>query len=355
MPSKVVILSYASSVHTIRWIKALSERGFDIHNISLGGEPVDGIETTIIPYGRLRRAAYFTNAGKVKRLIEKISPALVHAHYATGYGLWGYRAGKHPYLLTVWGSDIINFPNNSIKKFLLRKLLNSADLLTATSKFLLDKTVSIAPKIKDRIKIVPFGVQPPDKVQDYGDSHTTRLVFAKMHHAIYGPDILLRTVHGVRSRGGNITLSMAGEGPMTESLKTLARDLQIEDIVTFDGFIPNDEIFEYIGRHDIMVMPSVVEESFGVAALEAAACGLPVIASDTGGIPEAVINGETGYLVPPGNVESLADAILHLAQDKDLRSKMGRAGREFVKNHYLWDNCADKMAQLYDRLISRGR
>ena len=99
-----------------------------------------------------------------------------------------------------------------------------------------------------------------------------------------------------------------------------------------------------------MVMPSL-SESFGVAVLEAGACGRPAISTKVGGVPEVVKDGETGILVTPGDANALARAILSLAQDADKCRRMGLAGRALVEREYRWQRSLDLMSDLYDRLI----
>ena len=102
-----------------------------------------------------------------------------------------------------------------------------------------------------------------------------------------------------------------------------------------------------------MVMPSVMEsESFGVAVLEASACGRPVIASRVGGVPEVLRHGETGLLVPPGDTDALAKAIISLASDREKCRAMGEAGRELVRADYPWERSLDMLTELYNRSIN---
>jgi glycosyltransferase involved in cell wall biosynthesis len=99
-----------------------------------------------------------------------------------------------------------------------------------------------------------------------------------------------------------------------------------------------------------MVMPSL-KEGFGVAALEAAACGRPVIASDVGGIPEVLVDKETGIMVPVNDVDRLAEAIIMLARDAEMRDEMGRSGYEFVKQNFTWEMSLDMMTALYRKVL----
>lgn len=99
-----------------------------------------------------------------------------------------------------------------------------------------------------------------------------------------------------------------------------------------------------------MVMPSR-EEAFGVAVLEAAACGRPTIASRVGGVPEVIRDNETGLLVPPGDEAALAQALLRLVRDPETCRRMGEAGRALVQKEYLWNDSLNRMSQLYENVI----
>jgi glycosyltransferase involved in cell wall biosynthesis len=116
--------------------------------------------------------------------------------------------------------------------------------------------------------------------------------------------------------------------------------------------VENKKVYDLIRAHHMMVMPSIMEsESFGVASIEAGACGRPVIAAKVGGVPAVVIEGRNGVLVPPGNVEALAEAIIKLADNISTCRKLGQSGYELVKEKFDWQDSLDKMSELYERLI----
>jgi glycosyltransferase involved in cell wall biosynthesis len=107
-----------------------------------------------------------------------------------------------------------------------------------------------------------------------------------------------------------------------------------------------------MGKIDVFVVPSVLDsESFGVAAVEAAACGLPVVASRVGGLVEVVRDGETGFLVPPRDTESLVNKLTALIGSPDMRAQMGANGRALVEREYSWTTCMEKMSQIYESTI----
>jgi glycosyltransferase involved in cell wall biosynthesis len=148
---------------------------------------------------------------------------------------------------------------------------------------------------------------------------------------------------------------MAGkENDYTGYLRNLVVEYNLEKHVRFAGQIDHKKIYHFIAEHHLLVMPSRFE-GFGVAALEASACARPVIATNVGGIPEIIINGKTGILVPPGDEGALAEAILKLANDIGLCHKMGREGYDFAKENYRWERSLDLMSRLYEQLIHESR
>ncbi|NOY89396.1 MAG: glycosyltransferase family 4 protein [FCB group bacterium] len=348
---RIVIFGWAGSVHVRRWAKGLAERGYDIKVISLGFEPIEGIETVVFP--RKGKWSYYRYAAQAVREAKKFQPHLIHIHYAGGFGLWGLKAKFHPTLVSVWGADVIDLPHRFFYGYFIRKILKKSTYISATSKMLKKATIKILPSAKNKIEVIPFGVKLPSSLVKLPPSNKIKICYIKALRKKYGPDILLRAMAKVVREFPNIELNIAGEGELREKLETMIINLNLEKKVNLLGFIRNEEIYSFIKQHHFMVMPSIMEsESFGVAALEAQASGRAVIASNVGGIPEVLVDGKTGILLPKGDVDRLAQAILKLANDYDLMQKMGNAGYEFVKENYSWDKSLDMMTTLYEKLIN---
>ncbi len=351
---RVVIFGWANSVHIIRWVQGLQSRGFEVKVISLGGVEIENCQTKIFP--RKSRWSYFTSAQAAAREALAFKPDLIHAHYVTGFALWALFTKFSPTVLSVWGADIIDFPKSFISRMWLKYVFKKSTHITATSKFLANAVLKLRPSAEKDLSVIPFGVELPDSCEQLSESGSIRLCFIKMHKLKYGPDVLLKAMVKVIKVIPDISLSMAGEGEMTPKLIKMVEELGIKKNVDFTGFIPNNEIYSFIMKHDIMVMPSVMDsESFGVAVIEASACGRPVIASKVGGVHEVLIDDKTGILVPPNDVEKLAEAIIKLAQNADMRNKMGKQGYDFVKKNYSWDCSLDQMVNLYERLIDGSK
>jgi glycosyltransferase involved in cell wall biosynthesis len=259
-------------------------------------------------------------------------------------------------MASVWGADIIDLSGWPFYRWVINRVLKNATHITATSEFLEKAAVGFNPIVTRKISVIPFGVEVPDEIEPLPPHRPFKLCFIKSLRPKYGPDILLSAVNEVKKQIADIQLTMAGDGPMKERLEWIIKELELESNVTLAGFVPNQKVYNLIRQHHAMVMPSIMDsESFGVAAIEAGACGRPVIASRVGGVPEVIVDSRTGLLVPPKDHLALAQAIIKLASDINLCDKMGREGYEFVRQHYQWAKSLDLMCELYERVIHDSR
>lgn len=364
---KVVFLAGASSIHTIRWVNALSDAGVEVVLVTQH----DGVEA-LRPSVRLHRLpysgelGYFRNVAALRRLLALEQPDLLNAHYASGYGTMAQLSGFHPYLLSVWGSDVYDFPQKSpIHRWWLRRNLMAADTVASTSHVMAKQTRRIAPGL-GQIAITPFGVEtgqfaPGDACVKMPDAPIV-IGTVKTLAPKYGIDTLINAVallvddlKGDRpDLASRIRLRIVGGGPQADSLKALAMERGIAVISEFRGSVAHREIPAQLQDLDIYAALSRLDsESFGVAILEAGACGLPVVVSDAGGLPEVVLDGETGIVVPRNNPAAAAQALRKLVLDRDLRDRMGVTARNHVTARYEWTACVDAMSALYQSVIDK--
>jgi len=181
-------------------------------------------------------------------------------------------------------------------------------------------------------------------------------VVAKLLRPKYGIDILIKAFKILTKKYNSVELHIIGDGEQRKELENLASDLNISSKVKFWGYVKNEDLPSKLSMMDIFAMPSIREsESFGVAAVEASAMGLPVVASNIGGIPEVVLNGKTGFLVKPGDVDELAKYLEILVINENLRKKMGDAGRRFVEEKYDWQKNVSDMEEIYKMVIQRSK
>src|SRR5690606_18282706 len=145
-----------------------------------------------------------------------------------------------------------------------------------------------------------------------------------------------------------LRLLIVGGGPQETQLKKMASELGISEQTEFRGRIPHSLVPQSLRELDIYVALSVRDsESFGVAIVEASACGLPVVVSDADGPREVVVDGKTGFVVPKKDPNAAAAALRRLVLDAELRRRMGAAGRKHVLANYTWEQCVDTMISAY--------
>lgn len=359
---RIALLGPASSIHLQRWAWALAERGhavgvFTQHACDRGLLP-DRADVFVLP--RRGSLGYFTNAWHARRLLKRWRPDVVNAHYASGYGTTAALCGARPVLLSVWGSDVYEFPyEGRLKGWWLRRNLRHADAIASTSEAMAGQVRSLVPALLD-VAITPFGIDtarfaptPRTAPRPHGGVviGTVKSLAPK-----YGIDVLLRAFAQLVAQLGEeagLTLELVGDGEQRAELEALVLALGIAPHVHFVGAVPHAEVPRWLNRFDVYVAASRLE-SFGVAVLEASACELPVVVSDAGGLPEVVMDGETGLVVPSEDSAALAAALRRLVDDAGLRRRFGTAGRVHVERKYEWGRCVSVMERCLERLVRQG-
>jgi phosphatidylinositol alpha-1,6-mannosyltransferase len=167
-----------------------------------------------------------------------------------------------------------------------------------------------------------------------------------------GQDALIRAMPLIRRRVPDVALLIVGDGPDADRLRRLARSAGVEDRVTFTGEVPWAEMPDHFAAGDVFAMPCRTRkagldvEGLGMVYLEASASGLPVVAGDSGGAPDAVREDETGFVVPGRDIAVIADRVATLLSDRGLARRMGTAGRAWVEAEWGWDRLAERMTRL---------
>jgi phosphatidyl-myo-inositol dimannoside synthase len=188
------------------------------------------------------------------------------------------------------------------------------------------------------------GVDPEPLRRRYGlDGGPWLLTVARLDFH-KGIDTVIRALPAIRARVPTLRYAVAGVGSRRSALEALVAELGLGGAVRLLGFVPDEDLPALYNAADVFVLVSrryeLLVEGFGIACVEASACGLPVIASRSGGLPEAVREGETGWLVDPDDPGALAARAVQLLEDEPLRRRLGAAGRAAVEAHYNWDRVA---------------
>ncbi|MFA4917419.1 MAG: glycosyltransferase [Syntrophales bacterium] len=362
---RICILGNAASVHIVKWANGLIRLGHKVWVISADPISIHKFDSEVIvevlPFRPL--AGYYLNRYRAKKLINKIDPDILNTHYASGYGTLSRLIGFQPTLLSVWGSDVFDVPYQSrFLNKLVRKNLNDATRIASTSTIMKIEVEKLF-KPRENIFVTPFGVdlqkfRPETKRAD----KFITIGIVKTIAEKYGQAYLVKAIKIVLDRlcadgfsddAKRIRLLIVGDGPQRDEIKILIHNLGLDSIVIMTGEITHSAVQGYLNQIDICCFPSTLEsESFGVSVIEASACEVPVIASNIGGLPEVIIDGETGYLVKPCNEFDLAEKIYLLVINPELRQKMGAQGRRFVIENYDWQENLQRMVNYMEQVVN---
>ncbi len=208
---------------------------------------------------------------------------------------------------------------------------------------------------RERIEVIYPGVDAVWYCPDDATPRSARPTFLYLGRLkrYKGVEIALRAVAAACAGGADLALDIAGQGDDRPRLERLAAALRVANRVRFLGFVPPDEKRRLMRAAWAVVLPSP-KEGWGITNVEAAACGTPALASDSPGLRESVRHGETGFLVPHGDVAALAARMLELARDPALVARLGRAARGFATG-LSWERAAAATEAQLQRVIAQGR
>jgi glycosyltransferase involved in cell wall biosynthesis len=304
-----------------------------------GDELRDGLHLAGVP----TRQVEFSGIGDVsgmRRLASAIRserPALIHTHVLGGRRLiWllkGLSAAK--IVAHLWGTH-----SEELRPLRLGRM-STADAVLAASKAVAAAAGGDVTVVYPGVEVANEAAHPPSAPPVIGTA--ARLEPVKNLSALVEALALLRR------RGSDARVEIAGQGSSQPGLLALAQRLGIADAITFLGW--RDDVEALHGAWRAFAAPSLYE-GFPLAALEAMASGLPIVASDTGGLPEMVDDGRTGFLVPVGDAEALAQRLALLLSDDQLCGRMSSASRERVRQRFSATRMAAETLEIYDRLLA---
>ena len=354
---KLCILADAESIHTKKWIQYFSKLSYSIHLISMRDTEYkypSNVRLHIINPPFASKLSYFLLVSKVKSIVKGINPDILHSYYASSYGMLGMGCNWHPYIISAWGSDIYEFPKmNIFNKKLLEKILNSADIICSTSK---DMAIETNKYYNKEIVLTPFGVDTNifKETTPILNNNFITIGVTKSLEKVYGINYLIEAFAELTKEWKNdeLRLLVVGSGSEIDNLKLLCKEKGITSKVEFAGKVKNEVIPEYLNRMDIVCFPSL-SESFGVAAVEAGACGRPVVASKVGGLKEIIIDGYNGYLVEPKSVKDIKNKLKEMLTKKNELRELSNNAINYVNKNYNWESNAKIMEELYNRYLKK--
>ena len=341
-----------SEAHLLSLLPRLKERGWDIRFLMLhehepgAWEFADALTARGVPLDEIPLRADVDPVAFIRIVgyLARRRPTILHTHlvHADVYGqLTGAVTGVPVRISTKHGFN--EFREN--RGFALgdRAIASLAHAHIAISRGLARYLEEVEGFDGESFEIVHYGIEPNGTPRRFAGGEPRLLCVGRLI-PIKGHIVLLRAFAEARRQVPGLRLDIAGRGPLEPALRALAKELELEDVVRFLGYVA--PIQRAIEDAAVVVVPSL-GEGFGMVALEAMERSRPVIAAEIGGLGELVDDGVTGLLVPPGDADGLARAIVRLAGDLGAAARMGEAGRRRALDQFLQDRCTDRTEILY--------
>jgi len=310
----------------------LAERGVDARFVGLDASGADPFYAQLaVPYVRLSSPLRLRRA---LRGADIVHTHLVHADVLGALAAWGT-----PLVSTKHNDDPFRSgPYRFVERTITRRARRVIAITDSLKRFCVER-VGLP---EEQLEVIPYGLNEPPR--PWGENPPLELAEGPVVAAVArlvpqkGIDVAIRALAGW-DRG---TLVVLGEGPERASLEKLAEELGVRAL--FPGHLP--DVAAVLRRADVLVHPARWE-GFGLAVLEAMLCGLPVVATRVSSIPEIVVDGETGLLVPPDDPAALGEALQRVLADP---GGLGAAGRERARAEFSVERMAERTAELYERL-----
>jgi phosphatidylinositol alpha-1,6-mannosyltransferase len=296
---------------------------------------------------------------------EKIDILICGVPVSLGFlGLLFYKTMKIPYIVFYYGGEFNKYRKRTVLFRLLQVILRNARFIVANSEFTSQEVLKFDVDAERVIKITPG--TDTDKFRPGLDSGKLKERFP-----LEGKKVLLTVARLARRKGIDSVISVlprviaqvpdlvyliVGIGKDADYLRTLVKERSLEEHVIFVGAVTEEELPLYYNACDIYVMPNrqtegqEVLEGFGISFIEANACAKPVIGGISGGVKDAVLDGQTGLLVDSNSKALLADSIIRLAKDSEYANKLGNNGQQRVENEFRWGQRAQKMKEIIERI-----
>jgi glycosyltransferase involved in cell wall biosynthesis len=299
---------------------------------------------------------------QVRHLVQKIKPDLLHGHFVTIYGFLAACSGFHPLVVSTWGSDVLIDPEKSImKRRLVKYALKRADLITCDGRNLEVAIGELGGKA-ERTHIVYHGVDTKKFTpasngnnileERFGGSQLW-VINIRGFKPIYDMETFIRAMPLVLKQIHSVKFIIAGEGERKDYFIKLSKRMNVFDSIEFVGLIPHDELPQYLASSDVYVSTSL-SDSMALSTMEAMACGLAPVITDIGDNRRWIKDGENGFIVPIKDPEVLAERIIYLLKNPDIRKKFGERNRKIIEER---NNCHKEMAKMdniYKELVKGG-
>ncbi len=358
---KICYIGDAESVHTKRWVSWFADKGYDVHLITDRPGHIYNVEFHRVKKGR-KPISFILESARIKKLIKKIKPDILHAHYASSYGTFGARSGFHPFIVSVWGSDVLVDPKES--KFVdnyVRYTLKKADVITTDGQNTYDEMVQHFKVDKDKINIIYHGVNTKMFNFDKYDKNFSKEIFKekcpiatsiRFLNKKNDMETFIKAIPLVLEKVKNAKFIIGGDGPQEQELKDLAKSLNVSNAIYFSGYINHKELPRYLASSTVYVSTALWDGGISVVTLDAMACGLPIISTNVANASQWIEDNKNGFLIETKDYKTLAEKLIFLLRFTETAKRLGELNKNIIDEQQNEDNEMTKMANIYKDVIT---
>jgi len=368
--AKICFAADAADIHTQKWAKYFADREYEVHLISFTSpsENLENINLHLLrKFGaKTKILKYIINPlyalKQAKKLVKKIKPDVIHGHSVIGHTIIMALTGFHPFVASAWGSDVLIYPRESkIVRYAVLFTLRRADIITSDGENTKEAIIKMGIE-GEKIKTILHGVDtrkfspsPKDEnlTQKLETSGLPTVISTRRLRPICDVETLVKAVPLVLKQIPEAKFIIAGEGEQKEYLIALAKSLNVLHATRFVGWTPNDKLPKYLSSSDVYVSTSLSDSGLSAATAEAMACGLAVVITESGDNRRWVKDGENGFIIPLKEPKTLAEKIIYLLRNEDVKMEFGRRSREIIKERNDYYKEMEKMENIYKEMIGR--
>ena len=364
---KICYIADGSSIHTQRWLNYFAGKGHEVHLIYWKTRPGYDKAVHIHLLKRFapkiwpvtRYLSFLQWIFQIRKLVKEIQPDIMDAHFIIDNGQLAACSGFHPFVVTAWGSDVLIFPRrNFLWRIVAKFVLKRADRVVCDSEVVKKGLLWLGTR-PDKIAIIYNGIdtskfnpQRKDESlkQKLGISGFPTVICIRHLRPLYNVEMLVKAIPLVLKQVPQARFIIGGDGEQRGYLENLVKTYDASQNVKFIGYLPHDDLPNYLASADVYVSTSR-SDSTSLSLQEAMACELAPVVTDLPANREWINDGENGFIVPQNDHQALAEKIVYLIDNSEIRAKFGKINRKLIVDRAEYNKEMEKTEKLYERII----
>ena len=353
------------SIHTRRWVEYFAERGHEVHLITPEYDNIEGVKIYEVNPKASKLSPLF-KAIMIRNLVKKIKPDILHAHQVVPFGLYGALSGFHPFVVSAWGSDVLTFPKSRISKWLVRFVLNKADVITTTAEFMGSYLCKEFKMQESKIIRIPWGIDLKNFYRNYQEKlkklrneleiEEDSLVILSNRNLVtnYNVQRIIDAIPYMTKKYPNtvfVFIRGYGSSELEDEMRLKAEKMGVINNVRFiSKAVTPKEMAICLNMADVFISIPKTDQ-FGSSIMEGMACDAIPIVSDIEVYKQYLADGENAFFVDPENPKEIAERIIYCIEHPELKEKFFTINKRIIEEKEDWNKNAKKMEELYENLL----